>query len=393
MQADQDPSVIESYTIPHHVSTTTNPDNETPQQVEERHSRFLTLPEIVQDKLAHPETGRRIFKIGREFHFDLMKTAVIARAVRSYYFSELPQGQISWYIAKETGIASDVAQKLASSVVHDIIRWDLPQSEASESPGASPTQKLTFDQLFKKYPKILDTPITENDLFLKGTPKPVAPTIKNWITAYHQEVGAGTHETFERGNFLFQSKNTQHLSPLEKTRLMELFKALDENTTLSIDSESQKIVFTERSPVIRGDAPKMTSSADMSSPGSDNQTIHQDRPVRPASTTMEKQTPPTDPSNSVARLGLPTIQRAQGGSHDFSSFTQQNTQRRKPQQAPETPQGDSGRPSLRLSPAYTLSSLAKAPALPKDDDASIAQKAPTNKPNIHFSSPHKLPGE
>ncbi len=86
--------------------------------------------------------------------------------------------------------------------------------------------------------------ITSNPLKLRYFPTPVKSSIKNWITDYHDVLGAGKHETMDRGNYLFHSENGKKLTPFERQKVSMLLKSLDEGMPLEIDGDGQKIIFS-----------------------------------------------------------------------------------------------------------------------------------------------------
>lgn len=112
-----------------------------------------------------------------------------------------------------------------------------------------PYVHITLSKAMEKYPKILYQMITSNDILMRGSTEMVKPTLKNWITVYHQELGAGMHDALERGNFLHQQRNTTVLSQEERDHLADIFKSLDESSMLFFDEKTQKIVFPDRAVV------------------------------------------------------------------------------------------------------------------------------------------------
>jgi len=97
-----------------------------------------------------------------------------------------------------------------------------------------------------KYPNLGEQGVSSNPLKLRYFPNPVRPSIKNWITDFHDNMGAGKHGAIDRGNYLFHSENGRKLTPVERQKLSLIFKSLDENSPLAIDPEAQRIIFTEQ---------------------------------------------------------------------------------------------------------------------------------------------------
>jgi len=107
---------------------------------------------------------------------------------------------------------------------------------------------LPLREALEKYAKLSSMRISSYDITIKGSSQPVIPTLKNWITLYHQETGAGPHEPFERSQFLFHNKDSVLLTQSERNNISEVFRSLDENVPLTIDPVFQKIIFSEASP-------------------------------------------------------------------------------------------------------------------------------------------------
>jgi hypothetical protein len=103
--------------------------------------------------------------------------------------------------------------------------------------------QLSLSQAMEKYPKIGDQNVTASQIKLRYSPAPVRPSIKNWITDFHDAMGSGKHSTVDRGNFLFHSENGKKLLPNERQKVALLLKSLDDETPLTIDTISESIIF------------------------------------------------------------------------------------------------------------------------------------------------------
>ncbi len=116
---------------------------------------------------------------------------------------------------------------------------DLPQSRAETQ--QKNMVRLSLKKAVEKYPRIMNERVTDSDIVFRGSDGPVIPSVKNWITAYHQEMGSGTHEPYERSEFLFHNKSAMSLSQRERTVLSEVLRSLDEESELPINPETQSI--------------------------------------------------------------------------------------------------------------------------------------------------------
>lgn len=115
-----------------------------------------------------------------------------------------------------------------------------PSQKTSEIPQKN-IIRLSLKKAIERYPRIMNERITDNDIIFRGSDGPVIPSVKNWITAYHQEMGSGTHEPYERSEFLFHNKSAILLSQQERNVLSEVLRSLDEESELPINPDTQSI--------------------------------------------------------------------------------------------------------------------------------------------------------
>ncbi len=118
-------------------------------------------------------------------------------------------------------------------------------SEATKKIVSIPLKKALLD-----YPKLGEQNVTISQIELKYFPTPVRPSIKNWITDFHDQMGAIKHSPIDRGNYLFHSENGKKLTSLERQKLSMILKSLDEDTNLDIDAEAQVLIFEIEKPQI-----------------------------------------------------------------------------------------------------------------------------------------------
>lgn len=223
-------------TIPQCVFATVNPDDETPEQVMERQDKFLKLPEKIQDKLLSEQVSKKIQQIGKHYGLSLLQMAAIARLIRSYYFGQIKEKDFAGVLMKEMNIDLQKAQQIARYVVDTIIKVDGLASTSTKI-------KLTLERALEKYPKIKDQVLAEKKIKIMGRPYLVKATVDNWIKDYRSVVGADNNDVMKRSAYLYNGENTGGLSELERQRLAELLKALDEGNLLLIDEVSERIIF------------------------------------------------------------------------------------------------------------------------------------------------------
>lgn len=142
-----------------------------------------------------------------------------------------------------------VSKEKAWQQVLDIEPWILEQEkekEQAEAAAKEKTDSLNLVEALNKYPKLGEQEVSVNLLKLRYLPQPVRPSIKNWITDFHDNMGAGKHGAVDRGNYIFHSENGRKLTPAERQKLSLILKSLDENSPLAVDPEAQKIIFQEK---------------------------------------------------------------------------------------------------------------------------------------------------
>lgn len=121
-----------------------------------------------------------------------------------------------------------------------------PRSSAPASMknlASGPIVKMSLNEALQKFENLGEQLITGSPLKLKILPGAVRPSIKNWIMDYHQALGAGAHETMDRGNYLYHSENGKKLTTGERQKLAVVLKSLDESELLAVDSGKQEVLF------------------------------------------------------------------------------------------------------------------------------------------------------
>lgn len=103
--------------------------------------------------------------------------------------------------------------------------------------------KMNLNNALQKYPRIGEQPITSSPIKLKHFPAPARPSIKNWISDFHQKMGVEKHTMMERSKYLFNDENTKNLASTERQKLAYILKSLDEGMLLTIDAGNERIIF------------------------------------------------------------------------------------------------------------------------------------------------------
>jgi len=156
------------------------------------------------------------------------------------------QRMISENMAVNPAMSAMISQSLEQKIIGNLkILSAKPFVQRTVSEPVKQDTSLPLAKALQEYPKLGEQNITSNMLTLKYFPEPVRPSIKNWITDYHDNMGAGKHEVMDRGNFLFHSTNGKTLTSGERQKLTMVLRALDENTPVQIDPTRQMLVFVD----------------------------------------------------------------------------------------------------------------------------------------------------
>jgi len=107
--------------------------------------------------------------------------------------------------------------------------------------------EINLNEALQKYPEINEQLITSEMIKIQNNPKSVRPSVKNWLADYFFNLGNESHDSIQRGKYLFQSLNGKKLSNIDRQRLAFILKAQDENSSLRIDLTSKKILFPRMS--------------------------------------------------------------------------------------------------------------------------------------------------
>ncbi|QQS61772.1 MAG: hypothetical protein IPN70_02545 [Candidatus Moraniibacteriota bacterium] len=221
--------------------------------------RQKKLPEKRGLVLVHSKTTEWIAEISKKYNFSENQTTSLSRIIRDFGLNDIKENEIPLLIQKSFSAFSEEQKKFLENFIVKLFQIELPEdtlyqeeipkeeSKENSLPKESIPQspKLTLLEALIKYPRIGQQLITSQNIVMRGAQEPVRPSIKNWITLYQQEMGPSPHETFERGNFLFQNQNATRLSPRERELIHEILKSLDENKPLPINQITQEIRLDE----------------------------------------------------------------------------------------------------------------------------------------------------
>jgi len=201
---------------------------------------FTRVPEISSMSKTEQNLLRRLLQVYDQWFASPLVTIYDTAAVYKKLV-ELEKAGV-----KEINPKTFEAQYLSSpSGVRSSGRFE---SGSLEKTPSQQILSLPLLQVLSKYENLGNQLITNDRIRVKSQQEPVRPSLLYWLKYYRDELGIGQHNSVERGDFLFRSENGRKLSPEERERVNLILKSIEENLPLSIDTESQEIIF----PVFQG---------------------------------------------------------------------------------------------------------------------------------------------
>jgi|GEM_PF-1153692 len=148
-----------------------------------------------------------------------------------------------------------ISEDEAWKKVLEIEPWILEEEKSSQNISSEKMQehqtaseKLGLIDAMKKYPGLGEQIITSQQIRIKNFNDPIRPSIKNWLSDYTARLGYESHDSIERGNYLFQNENTRNLGYEDRQKLSQILKSFDEKTPLTVDLNTKQVVFSAYAP-------------------------------------------------------------------------------------------------------------------------------------------------
>lgn len=211
----------------------------------DRWDAFDLLSETEQKRLLASDVSFVIKSISDQYGISNNGAETISRMVRNIFLKKMSvEKAIDYLLTQIAGMTDENSRNIVNTIFSKIVNAEMLKEGFYEQLQAKNTH-ITIETALNKYPNIEEQLISSAPLKLRISPEPMRPTVKNWISDYHEQMGPGKHGTFDRGNYLFHSENTKALSSIERQKVSTILKSLDENTLLAIDPEKQEVVFDQ----------------------------------------------------------------------------------------------------------------------------------------------------
>lgn len=250
----------------------TYPQEDTRDTILARWALFDALEQKYKDILIDPQTPDRIFLFAKKYSLSKEQSALISLLIRYYALQSLSETSLkNTLITNFPSQSREIYFFITTFFQYTPSKKEIPHEVPAVSKSSSPTVYKNFSQALSIYPRIGQQLVTSGDITIRGSQEPVRPSVKNWITLYQQEMGPAPHEAFERSNFLFHNKNVLSLSPSDKEKITQLLTSLDENTPLTINIQSQEIVWKDT----KAPSEKKNSDTNKTSPSLPQNISHQ----------------------------------------------------------------------------------------------------------------------
>ncbi|MDD5083871.1 MAG: hypothetical protein PHT88_02940 [Candidatus Moranbacteria bacterium] len=202
------------------------------------------VPEDVYVTLSSPLVAEAIFKMKGLLQLTddvAMKTASLLRLL---YFKKTTLEQFSLALKNDVDFPQDKVEAAMNFIRTEILTLKAEKKVTEEAAvkKASIVEMALLDAL-SKYSRLNDQQVTGSRLKIRSEKELVRGSVRNWLRAYRDIVGARKHSSVERGQFLFQAENTKNLTMQDREKISLILKSLDENEPISIDAERQEIIF------------------------------------------------------------------------------------------------------------------------------------------------------
>lgn len=234
----------------------------------------MRLPDYAKEWMCSLEAAENTGKITKKFGLAGNANPIVAKLTGDAMLKDITLDSLPSFLQKNLGVDSETARQIALEIALKqllIIRDHLknaesfilklggalpktlpgvaqPETEQWTTPAASPHPAISrkpFRATIQENKEILNQLMTLNPIKIQDLEQPVRPTIKNWLSDYIKQKGAGHHEELERSDFLFRSRNAQNLQQEERARLAKILKAYDDDTEVPISPETKLILIDE----------------------------------------------------------------------------------------------------------------------------------------------------
>jgi len=218
--------------------------------------KLENLPKIIIDNLHTEE------KIAFSLAYEINKR--IFNRFPDYFKDS--NGLLEQWVAQKSAplISEDEAQKKVLEIEPWILEEEneknklIRNEEREQEKFKSSLENLPIQDALKKFPALGEQLITGSHIKLKSFPDPVRPSIKNWLSDYTFTSGYNTHNSMDRGTYLFQNENTKKLNSLDRQKLGYILKAYDENSPISVNMTLKQVIFPKaEAPRIAASRPEM----------------------------------------------------------------------------------------------------------------------------------------
>lgn len=226
-----------------------NSDRDLPNALFARILQLKTLSQEEQNFITSDFVTFSLETIEKEFKISNESVQEITLTIRKFYFKEISRQEVFALLDRNPVFAKHTQRDaLYTFIDKNLLSYTIPAGyversfeDAEKVFDNKNITPLSLKKAIEKYPRIMNQRVTDADIVFRGSNGPSVPSVKNWITAYHQEMGSGQHEPFERSDFLFHNKSALLLSQNERNVLSEILRSLDEESDLPVNIDTQVV--------------------------------------------------------------------------------------------------------------------------------------------------------
>lgn len=242
--------------------------------------KLKELPEWVQDEISKQEIPDVNREIAKSYGLNLARTSQLVNIIARTLVKEISLGNFKKALKDQfrnlsdseiDGMALEVAKKRfwplkdwlsgTESLIKKLggkppeKKKVSPPSESEkktqrrkkkeEPKKAKNIERISFRKALSEYSEIKSQKLTSESLELENFDRPVKPTLENWLQDYKEKMGAGYHDSMQRSQYLFRTKNGKKLDSSERKIISAILEAFDEREEIPVNPGLQKVILSE----------------------------------------------------------------------------------------------------------------------------------------------------
>lgn len=251
---NQDVVLLKRQARPAHASSSWDPEVKNDQSDLAWFQVFVKLPKVLKYGMSSFEVEAAIIKLAKDLGIlEITKVGEISRIVRDIFVDKITRSDIEKRAIEKLEISGEglksfmIELKKIVSLVKFIGKKDL-------SPEID---MMALIPAMKQYPDLKNQELGDQVIELDTPKRFVPPYIKNWIEDYIQQVGAHSHNSLERSNYLYNTNNPKKLKEEDRKVLLAILESYDTDKELCILKEGQTILIEDYLDITKAELKKL----------------------------------------------------------------------------------------------------------------------------------------